>query len=128
MKKIFFDIFAIHSSSRHEKRCQLSLRLFPYFEALYTNSVIIPFSAPCIHENIGNMQCEAAQNHAACEYDGGDCCLHWGRYASSNTKNTNMYNKVIKCIFRLHCATLRMFTGVYRVPISFFCNIYRKGL
>ena len=52
-------------------------------------NLIIPFSAPCIRENIGNKQCEAAQNHAACEYDGGDCCLHWGRYASSNTKNTN---------------------------------------
>jgi len=38
------------------------------------------FSAPCIRENIGNKQCEAAQNHAACEYDGGDCCLHWGSY------------------------------------------------
>ena len=27
----FFDIFAIHSSSRHEKRCQMSLRLFSLF-------------------------------------------------------------------------------------------------
>ena len=35
----FFNIFAIHSSSRDEKRCQISVRLFPYFEALYTNSV-----------------------------------------------------------------------------------------
>ena len=31
MKKIFFDIFAIHSSSRHEKRCQISVRLFSLF-------------------------------------------------------------------------------------------------
>ena len=38
MKKIFFDIFGIHSSSRHEKRCQMSVRLFPYFKALETNS------------------------------------------------------------------------------------------
>ena len=30
-KKKFFDIFAIHSSSRHEKRCQMSLRLFSLF-------------------------------------------------------------------------------------------------
>ena len=36
-------------------------------------------SAPCIQENIGNKQCEASQNHAACQYDGGDCCLHWTR-------------------------------------------------
>ena len=35
----FFDIFAIHLSRRNEKRCQMSLRLFPYFEALYSNSV-----------------------------------------------------------------------------------------
>ena len=27
----FFDIFAIHSSSRHEKRCQISVRLFSLF-------------------------------------------------------------------------------------------------
>ena len=27
----FFDIFAIHSSSGHEKRCQMSLRLFSLF-------------------------------------------------------------------------------------------------
>ena len=57
-----------------------------YLESLLYQNLIIPFSAPCIHENIGNKQCEAAQNHAACEYDGGDCCLHWGRYASFNTK------------------------------------------
>ena len=57
-----------------------------YLEALLYQNLIIPFSAPCIHENIGNKQCEKAQNHAACEYDGGDCCLHWGRYANSNTK------------------------------------------
>ena len=31
MKKFFFDIFAIHSSSRHEKRCQVSVRLFSLF-------------------------------------------------------------------------------------------------
>ena len=39
-REIFFFlyIFAIHSSSRHKKRCQMSLRLFPYFDALYTNS------------------------------------------------------------------------------------------
>ena len=30
-KKFFFDIFAIHSSSRHEKRCQISVRLFSLF-------------------------------------------------------------------------------------------------
>ena len=30
-KKFFFDIFAIHSSNRHEKRCQMSLRLFSLF-------------------------------------------------------------------------------------------------
>ena len=34
-----YDIFAIHSSSRHEKRCQIR-DFFPYFEALYTNSAI----------------------------------------------------------------------------------------
>ena len=28
---MFFDIFAIHSSSRHEKRCQMSGRLFSLF-------------------------------------------------------------------------------------------------
>ena len=53
---------------------------------------MIWFSAPCIQENIGNKQCEPAQNHAACEYDGGDCCLHWVRYANSNTKKYK-YNK-----------------------------------
>ena len=58
-------------------------------------NLTIPFTAPCIKENIGNKQCEAAQNHAACEYDGGDCCLHWGRYASSNTKDIYTYNKDI---------------------------------
>ena len=31
-KNFFFDIFAIHSSSRHEKRCQMSLRLFSLFQ------------------------------------------------------------------------------------------------
>ena len=30
-KNFFFDIFAIHSSSRHEKRCQISVRLFSLF-------------------------------------------------------------------------------------------------
>ena len=30
-KKFFFDIFAIHSSTRHEKRCQMRLRLFSLF-------------------------------------------------------------------------------------------------
>ena len=30
-KKNFFDIFAIHSSSRHKKRCQMSVRLFSLF-------------------------------------------------------------------------------------------------
>ena len=30
-KKNFFDIFAIHSSSRHEKCCQISVRLFSLF-------------------------------------------------------------------------------------------------
>ena len=31
MKKKIFEIFAIHSSSRHEKRCQISVRLFSLF-------------------------------------------------------------------------------------------------
>ena len=31
MKKFFFGIFAIHSSSRHEKCCQISVRLFSLF-------------------------------------------------------------------------------------------------
>ena len=31
MKFFFFYIFAIHSSSRHEKHCQMSLRLFSLF-------------------------------------------------------------------------------------------------
>ena len=30
-KKFFFDIFAIHSSSRHEKCCQMSVRLLSLF-------------------------------------------------------------------------------------------------
>ena len=30
--KFFFYIFAIHSSSRHEKRCQMRLRLFSLFQ------------------------------------------------------------------------------------------------
>ena len=30
-EKFFFDIFAIHSSSRHENCCQMSLRLFSLF-------------------------------------------------------------------------------------------------
>ena len=30
-KKFFFDIFAIHSSSRHEKCCQMNVRLFSLF-------------------------------------------------------------------------------------------------
>ena len=30
-KIFFFYIFAIHSSSRHEKRCQISLRIFSLF-------------------------------------------------------------------------------------------------
>ena len=30
-KNFFFDIFAIHSSTRHEKRCQMRLRLFSLF-------------------------------------------------------------------------------------------------
>ena len=30
-EKFFFDIFAIHSSSRHKKRCQISVRLFSLF-------------------------------------------------------------------------------------------------
>ena len=31
-KKFFFDIFAIHSSSRYEKRCQMLQRLFSLFQ------------------------------------------------------------------------------------------------
>ena len=31
-KFFFFDIFAIHSSSRHEKCCQMSVRLFSLFQ------------------------------------------------------------------------------------------------
>ena len=30
-KNFFFDIFAIHSSSRYEKCCQISVRLFSLF-------------------------------------------------------------------------------------------------
>ena len=38
----FFDIFAIHSSSRHEKRCQMSLRLFSLFRgSIYQQWVVI---------------------------------------------------------------------------------------
>ena len=37
-KNFFFYIFAIHSSSRHEKHCQMFIRLFAYFNALKTNS------------------------------------------------------------------------------------------
>ena len=36
----FFDIFALHSSSRHKKCCQMSVRLFPYFKALVSSSVL----------------------------------------------------------------------------------------
>ena len=32
MKNFFFDIFAIHSSNRHEKHCQMSVRLFSLFQ------------------------------------------------------------------------------------------------
>jgi hypothetical protein len=32
VKFFFFDIFAIHSSSRHEKCCQMSVRLFSLFQ------------------------------------------------------------------------------------------------
>ena len=31
-EKVFFDIFAIYSSSRHEKCCQMSVRLFSLFQ------------------------------------------------------------------------------------------------
>ena len=36
----FIYIFAIHSSSRHEKRCQMSLRLFSLISRLYIPTVI----------------------------------------------------------------------------------------
>ena len=37
LRILFLHIFAIHSSSRHEKRCQMLETLFGYFNALKTH-------------------------------------------------------------------------------------------
>ena len=44
----FIYIFAIHLSSRHEKCCQISVSLLPYFKALETNGEVAIRSAAII--------------------------------------------------------------------------------
>ena len=58
MKNFFFDIFAIHSSSRHEKRCQMSLRFFSLFRgSIYQQCVLIQM---CANSNVHQFE----SNHA----------------------------------------------------------------
>ena len=49
--------------------------------------------------------------------------------AKSNEKlvNEKLCNTVL-ILDALYSSALQMFTGIYRVPIGFFCHIYGKGL
>ena len=54
-KKNFFDVFAIHSSSRHEKHCQMLQTFFGYFNTLETQGVTFTYLQ--IVDEIGFIIC-----------------------------------------------------------------------